>query len=175
MIVTSGTPATLAAKSATATIPIVFTTGGDPIALGLVASLNRPGANVTGIANLVYDVVPKRLQLLRELIPNAARFGVLTNPAEFTSTIADLQAAAHTLGLQLIVVNARTDSDLEPAFAAFSQQHVGAVVVESRACNGSGKRWPSTIRHRPIGRPERTATGGWCLRRQSDRVRHRAE
>jgi putative tryptophan/tyrosine transport system substrate-binding protein len=136
VIVCSGTPAALAAKAATTTIPIVFSTGGDPIALGLVASLNRPGANVTGIANLVGELAPKRLQLLRELLPNAALFGVLADPAfpVTQSAIADLQAAARTLGLQLVVANGRTDSDLETAFATFSQQHVGAVLVgDSRA------------------------------------------
>jgi putative tryptophan/tyrosine transport system substrate-binding protein len=131
VIVTSGTPATLAAKAATATIPIVFSTGGDPVALGLVASLNRPGANLTGSANLGGELAPKQLQLLRELIPNAALFGVLADPAFPTtqSIIADLQAAARTLGLQLLVLNASTDSGLETAFAAFSQQRVGAVLI----------------------------------------------
>jgi len=131
VIFASGTAAALAAKAATTTIPIVFSTGGDPVGLGLVASLNRPGANLTGITALTAELAPKRLQLLRELIPNAAVFGVLADPAfPFTpSTIADLQAAARTLGLQLVVVNARTDSDLEMAFATFSQQRVGAVLV----------------------------------------------
>jgi putative ABC transport system substrate-binding protein len=125
------TPAAVAAKAATTTIPIVFTTGGDPVALGLVASLNRPGANVTGIANLNGELGPKRLQLLRELIPSAAVFGVLVDPGfpVTPSIIADLQAAARTLGLHLIVVNAGTDRDLETAFATFSQQRIGAVLV----------------------------------------------
>jgi putative ABC transport system substrate-binding protein len=123
--------AALAAKAATTTIPIVFTTGGDPVAMGLVESLNRPGANLTGVANLAGELAPKQLQLLRELIPNAGRFGVLWDPAvSYTpSTIADLQAAARTLGLQLAVVDARTDSDLEPAFSSFSQERVGAVLI----------------------------------------------
>jgi putative tryptophan/tyrosine transport system substrate-binding protein len=131
VIVASGTPAALAAKAATTTIPIVFNTGGDPVALGLVASLTRPGANVTGIADLGSELSPKRLQLLRQLMPKAARFGVLADPAfvPTQSIIADLQAAARTLGLQLVVLNAKTDSDLKPAFATFSQQHVGAVLV----------------------------------------------
>ena len=131
VIVAAGTAAALAAKAATTTIPIVFATGGDPVALGLVASLNRPGANVTGSASLAAELAPKQLQLLRELIPNAAVFGVLADPAfpATQSIIADLQAAARTLGLQLVVVNARTDSDLETAFATFSQQRVGAVLV----------------------------------------------
>jgi putative tryptophan/tyrosine transport system substrate-binding protein len=112
-------------------LPIVFTTGGDPVALGLVASLNRPGANVTGSAILTSELGPKRLQLLHELVPNAALFGVLADPAfaGTQSTIAELQAVARTLGLQLVVVSARTDSDLEMAFATFSQQRVGAVLV----------------------------------------------
>jgi putative ABC transport system substrate-binding protein len=131
VIVAAGTPATLAAKAATTTIPIVFTAGLDPVALGLVASFNRPGANLTGIVSLAVELAPKQLQLLRELVPNAALFGVLADPAFPTtqSTITDLQAAARTLGLQLIVVEARTDSDLEMAFATYSQQRVGAVLV----------------------------------------------
>jgi putative tryptophan/tyrosine transport system substrate-binding protein len=131
VIVASGTPAALAAKAATTTIPIVFVIGTDPVALGLGASLNRPGANLTGIAILSAELAPKRLQLLRELIPNAAVFGVLADP-EFPATqsiVADLLAAARTLGMQLVVVNARTDSVLEMAFATFSQQHVGAILV----------------------------------------------
>jgi putative ABC transport system substrate-binding protein len=133
VIVASGTPAALAAKKATTTTPIVFTTGGDPVALGLVASLNRPGGNVTGSAVLDSELAPKRLQLVHEMLPNAARFGVLADPAFPTtqSTIAGQQAAARMLGLQLIIQYARTDSDLETAFATFSQQHVGGVLVSN--------------------------------------------
>ena len=92
VIVTVGTPATVAAKAETATIPMVFNAGGDPIALGLVASLNRPGANLTGSANLTVELGPKQLQLLHELLPNASRFGVLADPAFPTtqSTIAEV-------------------------------------------------------------------------------------
>jgi putative tryptophan/tyrosine transport system substrate-binding protein len=131
VIVASGAPAALAAKAATTTIPIVFFTGVDPVASGLVASLNRPGGNLTGSVLLSAELVPKRLQLLREVLPNAAVFGVLVDPAypPTPSIVADLQAAARTLGLQLVVANASTDSDLEPAFATFSQQRVGAVLV----------------------------------------------
>jgi putative ABC transport system substrate-binding protein len=133
VIVSGGVEAALAAKAATMTIPIVFASAGDPVTLGLVASLNRPGANVTGSAVLADEPSPKQLQLLRELLPNAGRFGVLADPASATtqSVITDLQAAARTLGLQLVVVNARTDSDLETAFATFSQHHVGAVLVSN--------------------------------------------
>jgi putative ABC transport system substrate-binding protein len=131
VILASGTPATLAAKAATMTIPIVFNTGADPVALGLVASLNRPGGNLTGSSNLAGELSPKRLQLVHELIPSAAVFGVLVDPGfpPTPSTIAELQAAARILSLQLIVVNASTDSDIEAAFGTFSQQHVGAVLV----------------------------------------------
>src|SRR6516162_1290467 len=133
VIVASGIPPALAAKAATTTIPIVFATGGDPVALGLVQSLSRPGGNVTGRATLMVELAPKQLQLLRELLPNAAVFGVLVDPAtpSIPSIIADLEVAARILSLRLIVVNARTDSDLERAFTSFSQQRVGAVLVPS--------------------------------------------
>ena len=118
VILATGSAAALAAKAATTTISIVFTTGGDPVAIGLVASLNRPGANVTGIASLSAELAPKQLQLLRELMPNVARFGVLAAPGfpGIQSIIADLQA-----GLQLVVVEARTDSDL----AQLESRHLG--------------------------------------------------
>jgi putative ABC transport system substrate-binding protein len=131
VIVAGGVEAALAAKAASMTIPIVFASAGDPVASGLVASLNRPGANVTGSAALASEVASKRLQLLRELIPNAALFGVLSDPAypDTQLVITDLQTAARRLGLKLIVMNTRTDSDLETAFTTFSQQRVGAVLV----------------------------------------------
>jgi putative ABC transport system substrate-binding protein len=133
VIVTSGLAATRAAKAATATIPVVFSTGGDPVALGLVASLNRPGANLTGSANLIAELAPKQLQLLRELIPDATPFGALVNPTvpRAPSVIPVLQAAARLLGVQLVFMNAITDSDLETAFATFSQQRIGAVLIEN--------------------------------------------
>jgi putative tryptophan/tyrosine transport system substrate-binding protein len=133
VIAALNTPAALAAKAATTTLPIVFATGADPVALGLVASLNRPGANLTGIVSLEAEMAPKRLQLVHELIPNAALFGVLADPAfpATPSTVADLQAAARTLGLQVVVVNVRTEGDLETAFASFTQQRVGAVLVSN--------------------------------------------
>jgi len=131
VIVAGGPAAALAAKAATANIPIIFVTGADPVALGLVASLNRPGANVTGHVTLMGELRPKQLQLLRDVLPNAAVVGILADPAYPTtqSQIANLQAAARTLGLQLTTVYASTDSDLEPAFATLSQQSVGAVLV----------------------------------------------
>ena len=131
VIVAPSDLSSLAAKAATTTIPIVFATGADPVALGLVASLKRPGANVTGSTILAAELAPKLFQLLHDLIPNAALFGVLTDPAYSAtpSIIADLQAAARILGRQLVIVSAITDSDIETAFATFSQQHVGAVLV----------------------------------------------
>ena len=90
VIVASGTPEALAAKAATTTIPIVFVVGADPVALGLVASLNRPGANLTGSTNLTVELVPKQLQLLHELIPTAAVFGVLVDPSYTTATLSSL-------------------------------------------------------------------------------------
>ena len=104
VIAANGFPAALAAKAATTTIPIVFATGADPVASGLVTSLNRPGGNVTGSVLLSHELGPKRLQLVHELLPNAARFGVLVDPGylDIQSNIKDLQAAARTLGLQLV-------------------------------------------------------------------------
>jgi putative ABC transport system substrate-binding protein len=117
--------------------------------LGLVASLNRPGGNVTGSAVLTADLAPKRLQLLHELVPNAARFGVLLDPAypAAQSITRDLQAAARTLGLQLVVVNARTDSDLETVFADFTQQRVGAVLVSRGGSFGFAELAALAARH----------------------------
>jgi putative ABC transport system substrate-binding protein len=133
VIVAQGNIAAAAAKEMTDTIPIVFAAGFDPVASGLVASLNRPGANVTAIANLAAELAPKQLQLLRELAPNAVVYGVLADQASPNTqfVIADLQAAARTMGMQLVIESARTENDLEPAFATFSQQRVGAVLVNN--------------------------------------------
>jgi putative ABC transport system substrate-binding protein len=129
VIVAAGAIAAVPAKATTTTVPIVFFTGIDPVASGLVASLNRPGGNLTGTTILGTELAPKQLQLLRELVPNAAAFGVLVDPASppYQFIITDLEAAARKLGLQLVIPRTRTDS--EAAFASFSQQHVGAVLV----------------------------------------------
>jgi putative tryptophan/tyrosine transport system substrate-binding protein len=121
VIVAGGSPASVAAKAATATIPIVFETATDPVTLGLVASLNRPGGNLTGVTNLNVEVGQKRLQLLRELLPAATNIAVLVNPSAPAVTeqfIRDLQAAAAPLGMQLHVLQASTDRDLDKVFAA---------------------------------------------------------
>src|SRR5262245_42960154 len=114
VIAATGTPAAIAAKAATTTIPIVFETGNDPVHLGLVASLNRPNGNVTGIAQLAIEVAPKRLELLHEMIPTARTIGLFvdpTDPAVFENTTRGVQAAARTLGLELHVLNVSADRD----------------------------------------------------------------
>ena len=134
VIATNG-PAVVAAKAATTTIPIVFSVGLDPVALGLVASLNRPGGNVTGVTVLFDEIGPKRLELLHQLVPTATTIGLLINPtypsAENQSR--DLQAAARTLGLQLHVLHASTERDLDLAFAALIQLRVGGLIVGNDA------------------------------------------
>jgi putative tryptophan/tyrosine transport system substrate-binding protein len=118
------TPAALAAKSATGVIPIVFETGGDPIKLGLVLSLNRPGGNITGVTQLNVEVAPKRLELLHELVPTASDFALLVNPADPAlagANTRDIQAAADALGLHLHVLHASTERDLHAAFANLVQ------------------------------------------------------
>ena len=132
IVTVGGTPPALAAKAATSVVPIVFGIGTDPVAFGLVASLSRPGGNITGIITLVAsDIAAKRLGLLLELVPTAAVIGVLANPNNPISEpqIADLQAAARTLGRQLLVLKASTETDFAAAFAAIDQQHVDALLV----------------------------------------------
>jgi putative ABC transport system substrate-binding protein len=125
------TPAALAAKRATSTIPIVFTSGADPIAIGLVDSLSRPSGNVTGVNAYLSDLGAKRLELLRELVPSAAVIGVLVNPnfpdAETQSK--DLKEAARKLGQQVQIVNANSESDFDRAFSSFVQLQARALLV----------------------------------------------
>jgi putative ABC transport system substrate-binding protein len=131
VIAATSTPAALAAKAATSTVPIVFTTGGDPIKLGLVASLHRPGGNVTGATQLGVEVAPKRLELARELFPGATTVALLVNPANPLAATGskDLQAVADTLGLRLHVLHASTEADFEVAFATAAQLRVAALVI----------------------------------------------
>lgn len=126
------TPAALAAKAATVTIPIVFQVGIDPIAAGLVTSLARPSGNITGVTNINTELVSKRLELLRELVPKTTIVALLVNPTspEITEAVSrDLQSTARTLGLQLHVLNASSDLDLDTVFATLAQLRVGALVI----------------------------------------------
>jgi len=133
VIATPGsTPAALAAQAATTTIPIVFSIGGDPVQFGLVASLNRPGGNLTGGTFLSIEVGPKRLELLHELLPMATVVGLLVNPTNpnlAEPTTKNLRAAAHALGLQLHILNASTDRDFDTVFATLIQLQLGALVI----------------------------------------------
>jgi putative ABC transport system substrate-binding protein len=132
VIAATSTPAALAAKAATATIPIVFETGGDPIQLGLVVQMNRPGGNITGVTQLNAETASKRLELLHELVPTATILALLVNPASPTlanPAIRDLQAAAQKLGLRLQILNASTERDFDAVFASVLQSHAGGLVV----------------------------------------------
>jgi putative tryptophan/tyrosine transport system substrate-binding protein len=129
-------PAALAAKAATATIPIVFGIAEDPVALGLVASLSRPGGNATGINFLIQEDVAKRLGILHELVPKAARVAVLVNPAMASiteTTLRDANAAAPAIGLQIDVLNASTSREIDAAFATFARQRPDALFVAADA------------------------------------------
>ena len=136
VIAATTTPAALAAKAATTSIPIVFEMGGDPIALGLVASLSRPGGNVTGVTQLNVEVASKRLELLHELLPTAIVTALVvnpTNPAVTEVVLRASQAAAQRLGLDLHVLNASSESDLDGVFANVIQLRAGGLVIGSDA------------------------------------------
>jgi putative ABC transport system substrate-binding protein len=133
-VIAANTPANLVVKASTSTIPIVFTTGGDPVQLGLVASLNRPGGNVTGFTQLTGEVAPKRLELLHELVPAVSTMGLLVNPADpaFSVPISrETDAAAHKLGLQLHVLQASTERDFDRVFANLIQLRAGGLVIST--------------------------------------------
>jgi len=122
----------LAAKNATSTIPIVFAFGSDPVKLGLVASLNRPGGNITGASNLAVALGQKRLELLRDLLPKAVAIGFVMNPRSPNAAfdLSDMQTAAHTLGQQLTILNASTEREIDTAFVTLVQQRVAAFVIQ---------------------------------------------
>ena len=134
VIATPGsTPAALAVRAATTTIPIVFSVGTDPVKLGLVASLNRPGGNLTGMTQLFSEVAAKQFELLQQLVPGVRVIGLLVNP-NFPDTEAitrEVEVAAATLGKKLVVVSAGTETDFDPAFARLVQQRIGALLVPS--------------------------------------------
>jgi putative tryptophan/tyrosine transport system substrate-binding protein len=131
VIAATGTPAALAAKGATATIPIVFETAGDPVKLGLVTSLNRPSRNITGVTQLSSELVSKRMGLLHDLIPAARIVGFLVNPADprAETQTREMQEAAQALGLQIHVLNAATQAEIETAFATLPELRLGALLV----------------------------------------------
>jgi ABC-type uncharacterized transport system substrate-binding protein len=135
VLAATSTPAALAAKAATTTVPTVFTTASNPVEIGLVASLSRPGGNVTGATQLSVEVGPKRLELVRELIPTATIVGLLVNPTNpVARTLSrDLQAAARTLGLQLDILHASTERDIDDAFATLVQRRASALVIVADA------------------------------------------
>ena len=127
--------AALAAKAATTTIPIIFLIGNDPIKLGLVASLARPGESITGVSWFGVDLVPKQLSLLHELVPSTTVIALLEdlNVPDTASRVSQVQAAAHTLGLQILVMNARSESDIDTAFTNLVRKQAGALVVGAGA------------------------------------------
>lgn len=135
-VIVANTPANLAAKAATSRIPIVFTTASDPVKIGLVPNLSRPGGNVTGITQLNVEVGPKRLELAHELMPGATSIAFLINPndASRAATLTqDAQAAAVPLGLKLHVLRAATDAEIDAAFAGFAQLKAGVLVIGADA------------------------------------------
>jgi putative ABC transport system substrate-binding protein len=128
---TGGDTSALAAKAATQTIPIVFNSGGDPVRTGLVASLNRPGGNLTGVSRLGTDLLPKRLELLAEAAPKAGAIAFLLNPTlrDAASREKDVRLAAQSLGRQIHVLNASSDSEVDAAFASLAQLKIGALLI----------------------------------------------
>jgi putative tryptophan/tyrosine transport system substrate-binding protein len=130
-VIVANTPAALAAKAATTTIPIVFTTAGDPVQMGLVASLNRPGGNLTGMTSLNLEVGPKKLELMHDLVPNAAVIALLVNPNNPEGEIQsrDAQVTARKLGVELYIVHSSTERDIDTVFATLHQLRVGGLVV----------------------------------------------
>ena len=132
VIAATSTPAALAAKAATASVPIVFEIGSDPIQLGLVTSLSRPGGNVTGVTSLAVEVAQKRLELLHQLFPTARVMALLVNPAEPTiakATASEVLVAARTFGLEVHVLNASSESDFDEVFAKLVQLKASALII----------------------------------------------
>ena len=153
VIVATSTPAVLAARTATATIPIVFFVAADPVQLGLVTSLSRPEGNLTGVVTLNVEVAAKRLELLHELVPTATIVALLVNPSNTAlaeTTTRQLEAAARTLGLQFHVLHASSDRELDTAFAALVQLRAGALVIGADPFFNSRSEQLAelTIRHR---------------------------
>jgi putative ABC transport system substrate-binding protein len=164
VIAAGGPAAAHAAKAATATIPVAFVVGADPVRLGLVSSLNRPGGNLSGVSFLINELAPKQLEILRELVPKAKWIGVLVNPdnpSAETDTKA-LQAAARALGLELLVVQAHTENDLASAFMYLVNNQANGLVVVSDplAFDRAGDRSGRSAGHRNGRNNHAFATGG---------------
>jgi putative tryptophan/tyrosine transport system substrate-binding protein len=135
-VIAANTPANLIAKAATSTIPIVFTTAGDPVQLGLVTSLSRPGGNATGVSQLNVEIGPKRLELAHQLMPSATVVGILLNPSDplrAAELLKDAESAAARLGLQLDVLRAATDLEIETAITNFGRLKAGVLVIGADA------------------------------------------
>ena len=153
-LIVGNTPSALAAKAATTTVPIVFATGGDPVIEGFVASLNRPGGNATGVSFLTSAAGTKRLELLRQLVPKAGAIAELVGPTfgnpQAERERRDVQAVAHAIGQELIVVEAGSDRDIEVAFATFAQRGAGALFVGTGGFLYSRREWLVALaaRHR---------------------------
>lgn len=152
IVTPASAPAALAAQAATKTIPIVFETGADPVTIGLVASLNRPGGNITGVTASSFALGPKRLEVLHEVVPSARLIAALVNPA--AGDIAerqkqDLQAAARTMGLELLVLQAGADRDLDTAFLTLLQKRAGGLVIIPEVFSNSRREQLAalTLRH----------------------------
>lgn len=174
VIAAPSTPAALAAKTATSVIPIVFGVGDDPVKLGMVRSLSRPGGNATGINFVIAELVAKRLGLLRELVPAAARIAVLVNPADATRTatvVSEVEAAAHELGLQVYVFNASTISEIDAAFTSLERERTDALFVAPRLV-----LQPAPRPARPAGGTARDSRGlrsaRLCRSGRTDELRH---
>jgi ABC-type uncharacterized transport system substrate-binding protein len=133
MVATGGDQSVVAAAAASLTIPLVFTLGSDPVKLGLVASLNRPGDNATGITQFTAALEPKRLEVLREAVPGAALIGVLANPDRvgFEAQVGDVQTAARSMGQPIVLLRASTEAGIDAAFTTLVQQRAGALLVAS--------------------------------------------
>jgi putative ABC transport system substrate-binding protein len=147
LILAGGPPAALAAKAATATVPVVFTSGDDPIRVGLVSSLNHPGGNVTGINLFLSQMEGKRLGLLRDLLPTAATVGVMLNPEHPTvaEQLDDVRSAALSLGFSLVRMNASAEADIHRAFVSFRESHISALLVASSPFFNSQRQQLTTL------------------------------
>jgi putative ABC transport system substrate-binding protein len=152
VLVAAGAPAAPAAKAATTTIPVVFSAGVDPVAMGLVASLNRPGGNVTGVTNLSIELGPKRLELLREVVPTATDIAFLINPTDAAAADTqsrDMLAAARTFGLQVHVLHANNERDFDTVFATMVRLRTGGLIISNDAffTTRSGQLAALTVGH----------------------------